>query len=348
LPFAQTVAHALGTAHTTVELTEGDYARRLAEMTACRDAPISEPADVAIAQMSDVAKRTVKVVLSGEGSDEVFCGYPKYRFADASWALRTGIRAAGPTRVAALAGLLGMDRRRVLVLARSLSQATELDRLVQWFSYLERSMLAELLPGLGWADAAWEETTAAQSATLRHAQRLGLDPFARMQLVDCLTWLPGNLLERGDRMTMAAGLEARVPFLDRALAPWGVALPSRLKVNGNSLKWIVRQWARRLLPPQILERPKWGFRVPLADWFRGSLRPMLYDHLTSSRGLCARFGDVARVRRLLDAHDRGEQDANLSLWSLLAAEVWYQDVFVGRDVPRGAGAAAPAVPTAAA
>ena len=342
LPFAQAVADALGTAHTTVELTEADYAKRLAEMTGCRDAPISEPADVAIAQMSEVAKRTVKVVLSGEGSDEVFCGYPKYRFADAPWALRTGIRAAGPNRVAALAGALGMDRRRVLVLARSLSQSTELDRLVQWFSYLDRSMLAELLPGLGWTDAAWQQTTAAQAATLRQAEALGLDPAARMQLVDCLTWLPGNLLERGDRMTMAAGLEARVPFLDKALAPWGVALPARLKINGKSLKWVVRQWAKRKLPPQILERPKWGFRVPLAEWFRGTLRPMVYDYLTSSRGLCARYGDVKAVRALLDAHDRGAQDANLSLWSLLAAEVWYQDVFTGRDVPRRGAATAAA------
>jgi asparagine synthase (glutamine-hydrolysing) len=354
LPFAQTVADAIGTVHTTVELTEQDYARRLAEMTACRDAPVSEPADVAIAQMSEVAKRTVKVVLSGEGSDEVFCGYPKYRFADASWALRAGIRAAGPKPVAALAGMLGMDRRRVLVLAQSLSQTTELNRLVQWFSYLDRGMLAELLPGLGWSDDAWTATTAPQAATLRQAQTLGFDPAARMQLVDCLTWLPGNLLERGDRMTMAAGLEARVPFLDRALAPWGVALPSRLKVHGKSLKWIVRQWAKRKLPPQILERPKWGFRVPLAEWFRGSLRSTVYDYLTSSRGLCARFGDVNRVRRVLDMHDAGVQDANLTLWTLLAAEVWYQDVFLSRDVSRrgtslgGSGAAASGLPTAAA
>jgi asparagine synthase (glutamine-hydrolysing) len=352
LPFAQTVADALGTVHTTVELTEQDYARRMGEMAACRDAPISEPADVAIAQMSEVAKRTVKVVLSGEGSDEVFCGYPKYRYADASWLLRTGIRTAGAPSVSALAGLLGMDRRRALVLARSLSHTSELDRLVQWFSYLDREMLGDLLPGLGWSDAAWRQTTAAQEATLRQAQSLGFDAPARMQLVDCLTWLPGNLLERGDRMTMAAGLEARVPFLDKALAPWGVALPKRLKVNGKSLKWIVRQWARRRLPPQILERPKWGFRVPLADWFRGSLRPMLYDYLTSSRGLCARYGSVERVRKIVDAHDRGEQDANLTLWTLLSAEVWYQDVFNGRDVPRRgavpAGASAAQVPTAAA
>jgi asparagine synthase (glutamine-hydrolysing) len=353
LPFAQTVADALGTVHTSVALGEQDYARRLAEMTACRDAPISEPADVAIAQMSEIARQTVKVVLSGEGSDEVFCGYPKYGYADPSLALRAGIRVAGPTRVAALAGLLGMERRRVLVLARSLSQTTELDRLVQWFSYLDRAMLADLLPGLGWSDPDWEATTSAQAATLRQAQSLGLDPAARMQLVDCLTWLPGNLLERGDRMTMAAGLEARVPFLDRALAPWGVALAGRLKIKGKSLKWVVRQWAKRRLPPQILDRPKWGFRVPLADWFRGSLRPMLYDYLTSSGGLCARYGDVTRVRRLLDAHDRREQDANLSLWTLLAAEVWYQDVFVGRDVPRhgmsaGGSRAAAGVPTAAA
>jgi asparagine synthase (glutamine-hydrolysing) len=152
-----------------------------------------------------------------------------------------------------------------------------------------------------------------------------------MQGVDFHTWLPGNLLERGDRMTMASGLEARIPFLDKELIAFGFALAPRFKIRGRVLKWIVREWARDVLPRSIVERPKWGFRVPLAQWFRGSLRDTLNDYLRSPRGLCGRFGTPAAISELLGAHDGGRVDANLALWTLLAAEVWYQDVFLDRD-----------------
>ena len=118
LPFAKTVAERIGSHHTEVRVSESDYARRLTELTRCRDAPISEPADVAVAEMSHVAKQSVKVVLSGEGSDEVFCGYPKYRFAGAGWMLRKSIRSIGAGRTAWLAGRLGFDEvARALVAA---------------------------------------------------------------------------------------------------------------------------------------------------------------------------------------------------------------------------------------
>ena len=132
-------------------------------------------------------------------------------------------------------------------------------------------------------------------------------------------------------MTMAAGLEARVPFLDPAVVAYGLGLPRRLKIRGRSLKWVVREWARELIPAEILKRPKWGFRVPLADWFRGELRELLQDTLRSADGLCARWGDAQQVKRLLDEHDTGRADRNLALWTLLTTEIWYRSVFVERD-----------------
>lgn len=325
LPFAKQVADQLGTNHTVVSLTEQDYISLIAGMTAKRDAPISEPADLAIAHMSAIAKRDVKVVLSGEGADEVFCGYPKYGYADAPWALRAGMRVLGPSGAERLAGLLGMDKRRVRTAARALSQPRELDRLTQWFSELDRGMLGELLPGLGWDEAQWRATTEGQRDALQSFE--GTDPLVRMQAVDCMSWLPGNLLERGDRMTMAASLEARIPFLDREVVAFGLGLDARLKVRGKTRKWIVREWASRSLPSEIAERPKWGFHVPLDAWFRGVLRDMLHSYLGSPDGICGRYGDPQRVRSLLERHDAGQIDASRALWTLLATEVWYQDVF---------------------
>jgi asparagine synthase (glutamine-hydrolysing) len=332
LPWARQVAEMLGTRHTEVRVSAGDYATLLARATQLRDAPISEPADVAILVMSGVAKQTVKVVLSGEGSDEVFCGYPKYGFAAAPAALRALVRGAGPQRVAALARALGVDARRARVAARALGGASELDRLVQWFSYFEREELAALLPGLDWSEDAWRRSMAAQAAALDACA--ARDPLVRMQVVDFLTWLPCNLLERGDRMTMGAGLEGRFPFLDPALVAYGLGLPGRMKVRGRTLKWVVRRWAEGSIPAAILERPKWGFRVPLAQWFRGELRELVHDTLRDAAGLCGRYGAPRSVARLLDEHDGGRVDRSLELWTLLTAAIWFRSALVDREHPR--------------
>jgi len=328
LPHAKLVAEVFGTNHTEVHVGEDEYIARLAELTACRDAPISEPSDVAIAQMSKVARQSVKVVLSGEGSDEVFGGYPKYAFAGRSSLIRWAIRTVGASRTAKLASICGLDGRRAAVAARALAPETELGRLVQWFSYLDRDDLVTLLPGLEWDDAAWAAGVDTQRKALMDAKHW--TRLSRMQFVDCMTWLPGNLLERGDRMTMAEGLEARPPFLDRELVAFGLALPDRMRLRGRKGKWIVREWGRKLLPRQVLSRQKWGFRVPLANWFRGGLREALHDYLGSTSGLCGRFGNKAKIERLLADHDSGQIDANLTLWTLLVTEVWYQDVFLRR------------------
>lgn len=325
LPHARVVAEALRTSHTEVHLREEDYCNLFVEMTLCRDAPISEPADLAIARMSEVAKRSVKVVLSGEGADEGFAGYPKYRFAGFPAMGRLMLRAVGPRRVARLAGAVGIDARRAGVAARSIAAAGEIERMAQWFSYFDRAALNSLLPGLNWTAGAWDATLDHQRAVLAACN--GASSMARMQSVDCLTWLPGNLLERGDRMTMAYGLEMRVPFLDKRMVPFGLAMSDRLKIRGGASKWAIRQWAGALLPESIVNRKKWGFKVPLADWFRGRMRSMLEDYVLANDGICGTYGQRAAVQNLIAAHMSGAVDAHMELWTLLAAEVWHRDSF---------------------
>ena len=336
LKYAETVADAFHTLHRPIVVGPDAYIRRLAELSACRDGPVSQPADVAIAEMSRVARESVKVALSGEGADEVFAGYPKHAYASPPWAIRKALSIMQPSLAAKLTGLLGMDRRRALVAFRAMAGSSEVDRLVQWFSYFDREGLRELFPGLGWTQVEMDRTVATQAAAL--AGVAGEGALFRMQAVDFSTWLPGNMLERGDRMTMAEGLEVRPPFLDKELAAFGLALPDRLKIRGGVGKWIVRQWAKEFLPPAITNRVKWGFRVPLAEWFRGPLRDMLHGYLSDSAGLASRYGDPAAITELLRAHDSGEIDASESLWTLLTAEVWYRDVFLAKR-RRGALAA---------
>ena len=329
LKFAETVADAFRTQHRPIMVGPEAYIQRLAELSSCRDGPVSQPADVAIAEMSRVAKETVKVALSGEGADEVFAGYPKHAYANPPWAIRKAISILQPALAAKITGLMGLDSRRALVAFRAMAGEREVDRLVQWFSYFDREGLRTLFPGLGWSSADMERTVAAQAEAL--AAVSAEDPLFRMQAVDFATWLPGNMLERGDRMTMAEGLEVRPPFLDKELAAFGLALPDRMKVRGGVGKWIVRQWAKDFLPPAITNRVKWGFRVPLAEWFRGPLRDMLYGYLTDGKGLVGAYGEKAAVLELLRSHDTGEVDASEALWTLLTAEVWYRDVYLVRQ-----------------
>lgn len=328
LPFAEQVANQFKTVHQSIAIGPESYIARLSELTWVRDGPVSQPADVAIAEMSRLARQSVKVVLSGEGADEVFAGYPKHAYADAPWALRKALALVGPDRSARLLGILGGDARRAQVAFRALAGRDEIDRLVQWFSYFDREDLRTLMPGLGWSDSDFAKTTEAQAAAL--AEFSSDTALCRMQATDYATWLPENMLERGDRMTMAEGLEVRPPFLDKELVAFGMGLPDDLKVRRGVGKWIVRQWAHDMLPAQIIARRKWGFRVPLDRWFRGPMREMLYDKLTRADGLVASYGNPVAVRNLIDAHCQGRIDASESLWTLLTAEIWFSDVYLER------------------
>lgn len=333
LPFAEQVASQFDTVHQSIMIGPESYIARLSELTWVRDGPVSQPADVAIAEMSRLARQSVKVVLSGEGADEVFAGYPKHAYADAPWILRKALAVAGPDRAAALLGMFGGDARRGQVAFRAMAGRHEIDRLVQWFSYLDAKDLRALMPGLGWTDADLAKTTQSQIAAL--AEFPSETALFRMQATDYATWLPDNMLERGDRMTMAEGLEVRPPFLDKELVAFGMGLPDALKVRRGVGKWIVRQWARDMLPAHIVARRKWGFRVPLAQWFRGPMREMLYARLTGADGLVARYGDPVAIRNLLDAHCAGRVDASEALWTLLTAEIWFSDVYLERMSQRG-------------
>lgn len=323
LSFAAEVARDLGTQHEEVVVGPEDYIQSLAVLTACRDGPMSEPADVAIACMSKCARRSVKVVLSGEGADEAFAGYPKYTMAGLPRVLHALARSIGPVNVCRAAGVAGCDTRRAAVVARAISSRGELERLSQWFSYVERESLAEWLPGIGWSDDEWRDTLAAQRESLSRVSHWSA--LARMQGVDFLTWLPGNLLERGDRMTMAEGLEMRPPFLSPELAMFGLALPDNLKVRHGKGKWILRQWACGAIPPSVIRRKKWGFRVPLAEWFRRELREYLHDMLLDRGGLYGSVVNPAAVRRLLEEHDTKAGDHSLALWTLLTVVIWARE-----------------------
>jgi asparagine synthase (glutamine-hydrolysing) len=218
----------------------------------------------------------------------------------------------GPVQRALPAGLC-----RTRIVARALAENREAQRFEGWFAPFtvrERSALLNGVPG--------------------HDPHLDLAPHGdalrRMLVADTAGgWLTDNLLARGDRMSMAASLELRPPFLDRDVVELAFRLPSRLKVRDGVGKWVLRQAAEGIVPAEVLRRPKLGFRLPLDAWFRSGLRDMARDRLLERSSLVGTILDRRAVTRLLDDHERGRRNEEARIWSLLSLEVWHSLFFTG-------------------
>jgi asparagine synthase (glutamine-hydrolysing) len=304
---ARAVSEQFGTDHHEVQVRAADFQQLWQELTWHRDAPVSEPADVAVYRLAQTAREHVKVVLSGEGSDELFGGYPKYRYAAATSA--AGVvphqirRAALPLFERALPA----RANRLRIAARAQTGRSAAERMLTWFAPFTAYECEELLG------------VPVPSATRDPAARDAIDLMGRLDLD---TWLPDNLLERGDRMSMAASLELRPPFLDHRLVELAFRLPSRMKVRDGQTKWIVKQVAARYLPASIVQRPKVGFRVPLDSWFRAGLRDLTHDLLLGPDSFVLDVMDGRAVARLVEDHERGRRNEEIRIWTLLSLEVW--------------------------
>jgi asparagine synthase (glutamine-hydrolysing) len=200
---------------------------------------------------------------------------------------------------------------RARIAVRALAERREGDRFEGWFAPFTRREREALLGG-----------------TDGHDRRLMLathgDALRRMLVADTYAgWLSDNLLERGDRMSMAASVELRPPFLDRELVELAFAMPSHHKVRRGVGKWVVRQLAYDFLPRDIVDRRKVGFRVPLDAWFRTGLRDVARDRLLDGGALVGSVLDRRTVEQLLDDHDRGRRNEEGRIWTLLSLEVWH-------------------------
>ncbi len=323
LPYARRVSEVVGTTHHEVHVTPQDFQDLWQKLSWHRDGPISEPADVAIFRIAEHAQSRVKVLLSGEGSDELFGGYPKY-----AWDGRVARLAAVPGPLKRLGErLLPGSRYRARQALRAATGRTTAERLQTWFAPFTWYERRALRPGYG------------ALRTQGQYERCQGDHLRRMLYVDCHTWLADNLLERGDRMSMAASIENRPPFLDHELVELAFRVDSSMKVRGRSGKWIVKEIARRHLPADIVDRPKVGFRVPLDEWFRGGLKDLAHDLLLGRDSFVSSYLERRVVDAMLRDHVRGRRNEELRLWTLLGLEVFHRTFLRG-------DAAAPASRTA--
>ncbi|MDF1720090.1 MAG: asparagine synthase (glutamine-hydrolyzing) [Minwuia sp.] len=318
LRYARDIAEQFHTGHHELEVSADTLMDHLPDLIGFRDAPVSEPSDIPIYLLSVEAGRTVKMVLTGEGSDEIIAGYPKHRYeryAARYHAMMPDALHKGLMRP--LVNALPYRFRRVKTLFDSLDQRAVQDRFPRWFGVLGPAARARLLAGSAAADI-----QATQPDNLPFDTAPGTSPLRQLQYFDQTSWLPDNLLERGDRMTMAASIEGRMPFMDHELAELVARLPDNCRIRGRQDKWLLRQGMRRILPAEILDRPKVGFRVPVNDWFRTTMRDWVHDHLTGTDSRSRDLYDSGELSRILGDHNRGRQNHEKLIWTLVTLELF--------------------------
>ena len=332
LPYARSIAERYGTEHHEVTVGYDDFVANFARLCWVYDEPVSEPAAIPTHLLCKFARQHVTVMLTGEGGDELFGGYPKCAADQWTKYLNWMPNFARRGMLGGTAKLLPFSRRRARIALENLSIADEAERLTAWFAGFDQSGVAELcrpetLAGTIGAPEKLREVLAACDSG---------HPLDRMLYADLHTWLVDDLLIKGDRMSMASSVEARVPLLDHPLIEYAARLPAAYKAKGRRTKILLTKLAERYIPHETIYRRKVGFTVPLTPWFRGPLAAWVRDMLLGERASARGYFRQEVVKRIVDDHLEGRVDRSRAIWTLLALEMWHR-LFVDDDGTAEAG-----------
>jgi asparagine synthase (glutamine-hydrolysing) len=313
---AAATAAALGTRHTSMEFDAPTLKSLMPALSRHLGAPLAETACVPIYLMSREASKDVKILLSGEGADEMFGGYPKHRVEARLGGLPPWILGAVGRGALATTRPAANRFRRARIAARALTAGDFEHRMVAWFGALSPAERRRIWRG---------PPQGGDMSRIPFAA--GSSPLRRVLHFDQTSWLPDNLLERVDRMTMAASIEARAPYMDTRLAAFSATLPDEWRVQGGVGKRIIRAAMADRLPSFVLERPKIGFRLPVADWFRRDLAADFRERLLDTRSVSSEWIDRDAVRALFEGHGASRANHDKTLWALYALEVFLAEFF---------------------
>ena len=310
-PDAALVAKALRTEHTEF-IVRPEADRLIEDVVRVFDEPFADSSALPTLLVSQLARERVTVSLSGDGGDELFGGYLRYTEMERRVELRPA-----------------MLRRTTGAVARALPHSTfGRNRLLDLSRRREGRYVSAMATPLTTADGGFARPDLAADGG--HFEDLFAPHFleaaerdfpTQMMLTDIMSYLPGDILTKVDRTTMATSLEARVPLLDHELVEFAVSVPSSLKIRDGSGKWLLKRAIANLVPAQVLTKPKKGFSLPLAQWFRGELRHRV-DSLLRPDARIYEFVDPTAVLRLVREHRSGRRDHSPSIWRLMTLEIW--------------------------
>jgi asparagine synthase (glutamine-hydrolysing) len=302
------------------------------ELPSVYDEPVAEPSQLAVFILAREARKQVKVVLTGDGGDELFGGYAWYERFRRSWFIRdslprilrrplaSAMRVAGNSRTVSSAVGLASPRLEDILATRphKLTAVLEADSPGELYYQLRSE----------WPNAEDLVLGNIDGTSRRNPYRDSKLCFSDMRLAgsywDLATFLPEHPLAKVDRATMAVGLEARVPLLGRPVVEFALRLPAAQRIGRRSTKLLLRSVLHRYVPPSLVEHPKIGFEVPVGEWLRGPLRRWGAELLDPARLQAEGHLDVALVARTWDEHVSGERDHSRRLWSVLVFQAWLE------------------------
>jgi asparagine synthase (glutamine-hydrolysing) len=315
--FARQAATHFRADHHEFRMTARDFRNAIPTMVAHLDEPMADPTCIPLYFISKLARNYITVVLSGEGADETMAGYTLYRKVLALDRMR---RTAGPLAAAfpALARL-PLDSRIRSYLRRAGM------RIEDHYRGVVKGVPLETRLALTGVDRVQKADMTLDGIFDAHFSRVQkMSPLNRMLYADAKVWLPEDLLLKADKMTMATGVELRVPFLDHKLVEYLAGLRDDMKVRGGQGKWILRHVMRTELPPSILHRTKKGFPMPAETWFRFELRDFVRDTLLAHNSACRQFFHSQAVEDIVSLQEKGKFCGHQEVWSLLVFEFWHK------------------------
>ena len=311
--YARQVATFLGTNHHE-EILSPDASLVVEKISHVLDQPFADSSIIPTFLLAKFAREHLIVALGGDGGDEVFGGYDRYLAAPAMQKLnpflglaRAGLNFSGKQSYG--------NSRKIKRVGSQLSPKTSLaDRYSSILSLTQPQQLIALLNPNIYSDKA-------EVARIIQFESSGLNSFDRMIRSDFNAYLPGDLLVKVDIATMANSLELRSPFLDVNVVEWGVSLPRKYKIRGFETKHIMKDVARSLVPPELIDRPKMGFGIPRAEWLRTEMREILIENLTDKTASQRGWFNQKAVKESINSHMSGE-DKDHELWPMLMLELW--------------------------
>lgn len=317
-------AEAIGARHITKVVSQAEFVEALPAIVWYLDEPVADPALVPLYFIAREARKHVKVVLSGEGADELFGGYTIYReplsLRAFDYLPRPVRRSLGRASAPLPEGMRG----------KSLLHRGSLTLEERYYGNARSFSDAQLRAVLRRFSPAWTHTDITAPV---YAESAGWDPVARMQHIDMFTWLRGDILVKADKMTMANSLELRVPFLDPEVFAVAARLPLDQKITRATTKFALRRALEPVIPPHVLNRPKLGFPVPIRHWLRaGELLEWAYATVGASQA--GELIDLDAVRAMLDEHRTGVSDHSRRLWTVLIFMLWHAIFVEGSVTPR--------------
>jgi asparagine synthase (glutamine-hydrolysing) len=320
LPWARRVAEHLGVRH-HVEIIKSDVHLLFDDLMMHMDDPIGDFSIFPTYLVAQMARKHVTVCLSGDGGDELFGGYETY-LADA-WS----------TRIPSIFRFMGKlesiirpspAKKGLINKAKRFLEGLQHDPALQharWRLFMSEIMSSELLSDSASAGVGGDANQHIEKAFLHSSSR---DRLSANLYADFKTYLPDNILTKVDRMTMAVSLEARVPLLDKDLVEMAFALPSGYKIKNGELKSFLKKVAARHIPKACVYRPKQGFSIPIKNWLKTSLKPLMCDLLSASRVERQGLLDVSTTQRLIAQHLNGTHNHSHILWSLMVFQRWHE------------------------